>query len=87
MKLCKDCKHCKATGLGPDPACIRTEEGTINLVTGEMEYTDYLHCWTERHSPQGECGEDGQYWEKKQPVLDLSKGVTDGLRMKPREEE
>jgi hypothetical protein len=68
MKLCKDCKHCEKPrefDYVSKYHCLRKYEIRVCLVTGNRIITDnsmILTCALERHN--GECGEQGQYWEE-----------------------
>ena len=89
MKLCIHCKHYHEQGRFADEkdVCHRNAKpGRTCPVTGELKITGYIYgCHTERWL--GECGEEGKYWEKKTPVLDLSKprydnSIKEGLKLK-----
>jgi hypothetical protein len=69
MKLCKDCKHCNATGSTPLAwTCKRPSRS--HLVTGSpLELGN--RCVYERETSFidsilfGGCGKEGKFWEAK----------------------
>jgi hypothetical protein len=87
MKLCKDCVHYREDTVPTGKVMAGcTREVVVHepcLVSGVVRTTAATSCFDERYNEgPAFCGEAGKYWEKKTPVLDLSKPIKDGLKLK-----